>query len=131
MTTKDEIFCERHGGRKLTEDEYCAIKEIQVVNRHHGKAKPGVHRVYVGRPTALGNPFTIGKDGSREEVIEKYQKWLGTQLYRPTKACDQFITLVEYMMTECYMELECSCAPQACHADIIREAVFEDDWLWK
>ncbi|PIW12451.1 MAG: hypothetical protein COW35_01440, partial [Candidatus Infernicultor aquiphilus] len=32
--------------------------------------------VYIGRPSKWGNPFTIGKDGTRSEVIEKYRIWL-------------------------------------------------------
>lgn len=46
----------------------------RVHNKRHGTAPPDA--VYVGRPTALGNPFVIGKDGTREEVIEKYEEWL-------------------------------------------------------
>jgi Domain of unknown function (DUF4326) len=32
--------------------------------------------VYIGRPSILGNPFKIGKDGTREEVGQKYRVWL-------------------------------------------------------
>jgi hypothetical protein len=32
--------------------------------------------VYVGRPSKWGNPFVIGRDGSREEVIAKYRAWI-------------------------------------------------------
>ena len=28
--------------------------------------------VYVGRPSPWGNPFVIGRDGTREEVVAKY-----------------------------------------------------------
>lgn len=31
--------------------------------------------VYIGRPSKWGNPFSIGKDGTREEVIIKYEEW--------------------------------------------------------
>lgn len=33
---------------------------------------------YIGRPSRYGNPWVIGKDGTRKEVIEKYEKWLRT-----------------------------------------------------
>lgn len=39
-----------------------------VVNRHKAS-----YDVYVGRGTKWGNPFEIGKDGTRLEVIEKYR----------------------------------------------------------
>ena len=44
-----------------------------------GKAKRGIGsllpgQAYVGRPGVLGNPFVVGRDGSREEVIGKYRR---------------------------------------------------------
>ena len=32
--------------------------------------------VLIGRPSIWSNPYVIGKDGTREEVIEKYRSWL-------------------------------------------------------
>jgi hypothetical protein len=32
--------------------------------------------VYIGRPSKWGNPFVIGRDGTREQVIAKYRDWL-------------------------------------------------------
>jgi Domain of unknown function (DUF4326) len=37
------------------------------------------NRVYVGRPSKWGNPFALGRDGSRSEVISKYRCWVVTQ----------------------------------------------------
>lgn len=34
--------------------------------------------VYIGRPSKYGNPFIIGKHGTRVEVIEKFRTWLTT-----------------------------------------------------
>ena len=127
-----DLFCKRHGGdRDLTDDEFCGTKEIQVVNRHDGKAKPGNHRVNVSRPGPLGNPFIIGEHGNREQVIKLYEEHFKKLVYTPCALSEEFVRLVEYMMTEGYIELECWCAPKACHAEIIRDAIFEDDWLWK
>lgn len=41
--------------------------------------KQAKYDVYIGRPSKWGNPFKIGRDGTREEVIRKYEKWLLTQ----------------------------------------------------
>lgn len=49
---------------------------INIVNRKTYRGES----VYVGRPSALGNPFVIGRDGDRETVIEKYRRWLWRQL---------------------------------------------------
>ena len=53
-----------------------------------GKAKRGIGSVlpgqaYVGRPWVLGNPFVVGRDGSRLEVIAKHRRWLWGRLQEP------------------------------------------------
>jgi hypothetical protein len=40
----------------------------------HCKKEP--FDIYIGRPSKWGNPFRIGKDGSREDVIQKYRDWI-------------------------------------------------------
>jgi hypothetical protein len=47
---------------------------IEVFNLHEDKWEG--RGTYVGRPSALGNPFVVGRDGSRAEVIEKFRQWL-------------------------------------------------------
>jgi len=32
--------------------------------------------IYIGRPSKWGNPFKIGIDGSRQEVISMYKVWI-------------------------------------------------------
>ncbi len=43
------------------------------------------HDVYGGRPSKWGNPFVIGKDGSREQVMTDTGWWPahGQSLYKP------------------------------------------------
>jgi hypothetical protein len=36
-------------------------------------------RLYIGRPSKWGNPFVIGRDGSRADVIAKYRAWIVAQ----------------------------------------------------
>jgi hypothetical protein len=66
--------------------------------------------VYVGRPTKWGNPFTIGKDGTRVEVVEKHKEWIKTQ--------PQLLACLCELRDK---DLVCWCAPLACHADTLRE----------
>lgn len=37
--------------------------------------------VYIGRRSKWGNPFVIGRDGTRAEVIAKYAVWLADQYH--------------------------------------------------
>jgi hypothetical protein len=53
-----------------------------------GRARRGLSsllpgKAYVGRPSPLGNPFALGRDGSREQVIARYRRWLWAQLQAP------------------------------------------------
>jgi hypothetical protein len=66
------------------------------------------HDVYIGRPSKWGNPFGIGKDGTREEVIEKYRDWLMTQ--------PELLAALPELKGK---TLGCWCAPQACHGDVL------------
>ena len=72
----------------------------------HCKREP--HDVYIGRPSKWGNPFTIGKDGTREEVIIKYLKWLKNQ--------PELIAALPELKGK---RLGCWCAPKACHGDML------------
>lgn len=47
------------------------MKEVKIVH-----IKKADYDIYIGRPSKWGNPFSIGKDGTRKEVIEKYEKYI-------------------------------------------------------
>ena len=80
------------------------------------KGSPG--SVYVGRPSMFGNPFVIGKDGSRAEVIEKYRVWFNAKVQTDLN----FAKAAQQLKGQ---DLACWCAPQACHADVILEYLSE------
>lgn len=73
--------------------------------------------VYIGRGhyTNWGNPFVIGKDGSREEVIQKFEDWLLSQPEKVLKAKTELKG----------KDLVCFCAPLACHGDVYLRIVNE------
>lgn len=65
----------------------------------------------VDRYTPFGNPFAIGPDGTREEVVAKYAAWI--------EAPEQD-TLKKQVRRELRgFDLVCWCAPLACHADVL------------
>ena len=83
--------------------------------------------ISVARPTALGNPFKIGPDGTREEVIAKYRVWFervleGEPTLAGSKAREMYQWLVWYA-GKGDLRLLCHCAPQACHGDVIAESI--------
>lgn len=66
--------------------------------------------VFIGRPSAWGNPFVIGRDGDRATVIAKYRSWL--------LADPQLLSRVGELKGR---RLACYCAPQPCHGDVLAE----------
>jgi hypothetical protein len=74
--------------------------------------------VYIGRAvprssfkaSIWGNPFVIGKDGTREEVMVKYRRWL---LGNPE--------LLKKLPELKGKVLGCWCVPEACHGDVLSE----------
>jgi hypothetical protein len=71
--------------------------------------------IYIGRPGPFGNKFIIGKDGNRQEVIDKYRIWF----YEKINSDHSFAKLVYKTCSN--KTLGCYCSPQACHGDIIAE----------
>ena len=87
----------------------------KVLNAHKvGKHVPGA--VYIGRPSPYGNPFTIGKDGTREEVLCKYIDWLHEN--------PEFVARVREELKG--KDLLCWCAPAECHGHILRDLAAGD-----
>lgn len=95
----------------------------RVVNIHHKQP----YDIYIGRPgkgqsSKWGNPFVIGKDGTRGEVIAKYQQYLVDGYNSGKFTREDFLALDGKV-------LGCFCKPQPCHGDILIEAVawFKDN----
>lgn len=75
--------------------------------------------VYIGRPSKWGNPFEIGKDGNRDEVIRKYEQWIMGE-HKLLESIDELRGKV----------LGCWCAPKSCHGDVLAklaDGIFEDE----
>lgn len=85
-----------------------------MVNRWRAGRRRGSTSIM--RPGPLGNPFVIGPDGTREEVLRKYRAYLPEQLRRDP----ELRRLVE-ALGRSSLVLLCACAPKACHGDILSE----------
>jgi len=70
--------------------------------------------VYIGRPSKWGNPFILGRDGTREEVVAKYREYI---LNKPE--------LMQALPELRGKTLACWCAPLACHGDVLVELIHE------
>lgn len=72
--------------------------------------------VFIGRPSKWGNPFVIGRDGDRGEVIAKFEQWLRN-----------YPALMAAVRSELRgKDLACYCAPKACHGDVLLRIANDD-----
>ena len=85
---------------------------MQVVNKR-GRRVVGVNDVYIGRPSKWGNPYAIGRDGTRDEVVTLYEVYA-----REMFDGDDMLELVG-------KTLVCWCKPLACHGDVLVDLVEE------
>ena len=74
-----------------------------VVNKYKEKFD-----IYIGRGSKWGNPFKIGQDGTREEVIEKYREWIMSQ--------PELLNSLHELKGK---RLGCFCKPKKCHGDVL------------
>jgi hypothetical protein len=101
---------------------------ITVCNKHY-HTKTAADQ-YVGRGNVLGNPFThkagtlakfICKD--RDEAVNSYRTYLLEKLAaKDPEICAEMNRL--YKLAKAGdLNLVCYCAPQRCHADILKEVL--------
>jgi len=84
------------------------LNDTKVVNR---RTKP--FDVYIGRGSPWGNPFRIGPDGTRDEVIRKYRDWVLNSNDADALWIREHVTELKGKTLGCY------CAPQPCHGDFL------------
>lgn len=77
-----------------------------VVNWRRGEQ----YDIRIMRPSKWGNPFRIGRDGTRAEVIAKYAAWVVQQP-------DLMAALGELRGKR----LGCCCLPHLCHGQVLAQ----------
>jgi hypothetical protein len=77
-----------------------------ILNKYRDKIPADA--VYIGRGSRWGNPFIIGRDGTRQEVVEKYGVWI----------CDN-PKLLAHLSELVGHDLVCFCSPLLCHGNVL------------
>jgi hypothetical protein len=107
---------------------------VENIKTHNYEWK--VERVYVGRRNSsynlkaspLHNQFKVGLDGTRDEVIKRFDDALRSNL-QPSAAYGGTVRKEMDRLTELAkngdLVLLCWCAPEPCHADIIARVIRE------
>ena len=75
---------------------------------------------YVGRPSALGNPFVMRNEGDRDRVCDEYQKWFDAKVAaNDPQVMSELRRLFRLGRAQGSLTLVCFCAPKRCHAETI------------
>ena len=74
--------------------------------------KKDTYDEYIGRPSILGNPFIIGKDGTRKEVIDKFRIYFAKRIENDP-AFKKYVNSLKGKVLGCW------CRPYTCHGDIV------------
>jgi len=64
--------------------------------------------VLIARPSKWGNPFIVGRDGSREHVVRMYEVHI--------RRCPDLIAALPELAGK---RLGCHCKPLPCHGDVL------------
>ena len=72
--------------------------------------------IYVGRPSKWGNIFHIGRDGTRSEVVQKYEEYV--------RSSPELLAALPELIGH---NLVCSCSPKLCHASVLIQLLIEID----
>ena len=99
--------------KKLMEKGYAVV--VNLNKNHHviAWAKKENRFQRIDRQTEWGNPFVLGEDGTRDEVIEKYKSH-----YLPHKNA-----LQKKIETLKGCALGCHCYPEKCHGNVLADKV--------
>lgn len=88
------------------------VVKTRVVNKRNHIPTP--NDIYIGRGGSWGNPFVIGKDGDRDDVIQKHRTWMEQNIQSDPALKNRIADLHG-------KNLVCFCAPAACHGDTLSE----------
>jgi len=97
--------------------------DLQALSR----ATNGRDAVHVARPGKWGNPFVIGKDGTRADCVNLFETMLGGHICLTTVASVEiqsaFLLMAGHDVAELRgKNLACWCSARApCHADLLLE----------
>ena len=110
----------------------CKVAHIRPKYKNLQEWMKDPNNVYIGRAgivfidkqrfpkqsSNFANPFKIGKDGTRNEVIKKYKTYITNKLNNNEELQKELINLEG-------KNLGCWCHPEPCHGDILLELIKE------
>jgi len=81
---------------------------MRVLNKYRDNLPSDV--INIMRPNELGNPFVVGKDGTRDEVCDKHMEYARERLENDSAFAELVLNIYDH-------DVVCCCAPARCHGD--------------
>lgn len=110
-----------------------SIGEIKVVNKKSLSPELGYTDVYIGRPSALGNPYRMNGEHTRKVVCDLYHRYLWKQMQIAWREPDaqnlvwnELKRIASLIKSGVNVRLICYCEPLDCHGNSIMKAI---NWL--
>jgi adenine-specific DNA-methyltransferase len=111
------------------------VGNIKVVNKKTLSPELGYTDIYIGRPSALGNPYPMTGEHTRKVVCDLYHRYLWKQMQIAWREPDaqnsvwnELKRIALLVKSGVNVRLICFCKPLDCHGDSISKAV---NWLIK
>lgn len=107
------------------------LENLQVINRHTFAGQRDNSYLYIGRGTPLGNNWSHVSGtqaqylvGSRQEAVDQYRHWMWNEIQSGKgSVLDALKQIKERVSQGEKVNLACSCTPEACHGDVVKNAV--------
>jgi hypothetical protein len=108
----------------------CKVKFIRPKYQNLKQWTEDINNVYIGRrgivfidnerfpkkDSPFCNPFKMGKNSSRDEVIKKYKEYILIKIEKEPELKNELILMKG-------KNLGCWCHPESCHGDILLELI--------
>ena len=78
------------------------------------------YSVYVGRGSALGNPFKMNQESDRNAVCDAYEIWFNEQVGAGNRLVLQALNELYEIALMGDLALGCFCSPKRCHGETIK-----------
>lgn len=114
-----ECFADLRGalGQAAIPTRIVPLQLTLVVNKDRGD----LYDVYIGRGTIWGNPYQMGQDGDRDEVIRKFAYDFGRGFLKASEKLEHNLDIIRGKVIACH------CKPAACHGDVLAAYINAQD----
>lgn len=75
---------------------------------------------YIGRGSALGNPFRMATEADRDRVCEQYDAWFKQKVSERNPRVMNELARLYRIAKQGDLVLGCYCSPKRCHGETIK-----------